>query len=352
MKTLDRYIISSIIKTTIMVFFALFGLRMFISLFGEMHQFGQGNYGLMQGLAFMGLNMPLYMYELFPNIALVGALMSLGLLAQNSELTVMRASGMSMFRIIWSVVMAALIMIVFMTLVGEGLAPHLSTYSEITKAKQKADGQLITTQYGTWMRMGNSFIHVTKNVDNKHLEGVVRYRFNAQHELLSASSAKTADLKDDEWVFHDIATSYFGKNKVTKTTEATEKGKLLLTKEKIGDLQPDELPLTQLYTGIRHRESNGLNADDYELSFWTRLLQPITTLIMVLLAVPFIFGPLRTVTMGLRILSGAMVGLAFYIFNRFFGPFSIVYQLPPFVAAVIPPCIFASIAAILMFKKK
>ncbi|MBX9705493.1 MAG: LptF/LptG family permease, partial [Gammaproteobacteria bacterium] len=112
-----------------------------------------------------------------------------------------------------------------------------------------------------------------------------------------------------------------------------------------------QLSLLRLQEQSKYNKQNGLDSSTYTLAFWLRVLQPLATLVMVFLAIPFIFGPLRSSTMGLRILSGVMAGLAFYIINRFFGPFTVVYQIPPIVAAVTPILLFALLACILIRRK-
>ncbi len=352
MKILDRYLMNSVIGLTAMVFIGMAGLSVFISLFAEIPQLGQGDYGLLQALQFAVMTLPANIYQLFPNIALLGALMSLGLLAQNSELTVMRASGMSIGRIIWAVTKAAILMVMIMAILGEVFAPRLFSIGTHHKNMQKAAGQAIETQYGTWLREENSFIHIDKIVAGTELYGVTRYYFNAEHQLISASYAESAKYIDNGWYFYNIHTSYFKKDAVLLSESNNELWNIALAPHTLGDQQPMELSLWELYEQINYRHANGLAESDYSLAFWTRLLQPLTTLIMVLLAIPFVFGPLRTVTMGLRILAGVMVGLVFYLFNRFFGPFSLAYQLPPYIAAIIPPIIFSFFAIFLAWRKR
>ena len=97
---------------------------------------------------------------------------------------------------------------------------------------------------------------------------------------------------------------------------------------------------------------SGLQANRYEFDFWQRVLQPLATLVMILLSIPFIFGPLRTVTMGVRILAGITTGSLFYLVNQFIEPISTVYQLPPLIVASVPIVLVAILGMVLIYRVK
>ena len=86
--------------------------------------------------------------------------------------------------------------------------------------------------------------------------------------------------------------------------------------------------------------------------FWTRMLQPLTTVIMICLGVPFIFGSLRSASMSSRILTGIIIGFVFYMLNQFLGPIALVYQWPSWTAGALPTLLFLVIYALLFSKIK
>jgi lipopolysaccharide export system permease protein len=108
------------------------------------------------------------------------------------------------------------------------------------------------------------------------------------------------------------------------------------------------MTLHELNRYLREQSRNQQNASNYKFSFYQRIMQPLTTLVMMILAIPFIFGPLRSSTMGSKLLVGATVGFGFHIMNQFFGPVSTVFQWPPELAAIGPTLIFALIGVYLM----
>ena len=113
-----------------------------------------------------------------------------------------------------------------------------------------------------------------------------------------------------------------------------------------------EQSLPELFHTIQYRQSIGLSTKRFLFSFWQRILQPVTTLVLIGLAVPFVFGSFRDSSMGMRIMTGVLIGFAFYMMNQLFGPITLVYQFPPLLAAVLPTMIFFIIAAVLLSKTR
>lgn len=67
----------------------------------------------------------------------------------------------------------------------------------------------------------------------------------------------------------------------------------------------------------------------------------MVTAALVLMAISFIFGPLRSVTLGQRVFTGVLVGFVFRIAQDLLGPSSQVFGFPPLLAVVIPAGICA-----------
>jgi lipopolysaccharide export system permease protein len=352
MKIIDRYIFNTVLSATALIALVLLGLQVFITLLGEMNQFGEGTYTIWGGLKYAFLTLPLNLYILFPNIALLGTLLGLGALSSHSEITVMRTSGMSITRLSFAVFWAAILMISFATILGEVLSPPLSALAEKNKMYAKSNGQILTTETGIWLRQDRSFYHIGVNYADTRVADVTRYDLDDRFELTRVSKAESGDLNNKIWQMKNIAISHITPEKVTVSQEPTAVWNMNISLGDLTKVRPEAMSLTEIYHQALFRLANGLSVGNFLLAFWQRVLQPFTTLIMIFLAIPFIFGPLRSANAGFRLLSGVMIGLGFYIFNRFFGPFSLVYQIPPFVAAVIPLIVFAAIAAVLLLRKR
>ena len=106
--------------------------------------------------------------------------------------------------------------------------------------------------------------------------------------------------------------------------------------------------MTGLFTYARYLGEQDLNASRYWLAFWKKALMPLGTAVMVLVAISFIFGPLRSVTMGFRVFTGLMVGLLFKYMQDLLGPMSLVYGFNPMLAVLAPIAVNAVVGAVLM----
>ncbi len=355
MRILSVYIGKTIIMTTLLVLLVLIGMDIFIRFVGELNDIGKGSYSIIQAMQYVVLGVPEDLYQLFPMMGLLGALIGLGLLASNSELIVMRTAGMSVLQISWAVIQAILILVILITVVGETLAPKALYLADSKKAMAKSNGQAVKTRHGIWVRDANSFIHIETVNPGGHLQGVTRYQFDSQHRLLQTSHAENAEYKDDHWVVQDVATSRL-KNDSHVSTEHAAKQTWQMNLNpsilRVAQVDPEEMTLAKLHSVIQYKKNNGLHYEAYALDFWQRLFQPIATCVMMFLALPFIFGPLRSATMGLRLVAGVAIGFSFYMLDQFFGPFSLVYQIPPMLAAALPILLFAGIGYYLMLRTR
>lgn len=352
MKIIDRYLAKTIINATLLIVLMLASLTFFVTIVREVTDLGTGTYGFFGALEYVLLDLPKQVYQLFPMASLLGVVFGLSTLANHNELTVLRASGYSLHEITKSVTRAILFLLVVATLLGELLAPLAESYADTRKALLTSNGQTLTTRVGTWIRDGQNFIYIHTILGNSHLKGISRYQFDNQNHLISASYAKTGTYLHHNWLMQDIVTSHITLKKIETTRSATADWQLTINPKllRIAQAEAEEMSLPQLYTYIDYLKTNNLNYTNYSLNFWQRIFQPLATVVMVWLAIPFVFGSLRSVTMSLRLIMGIVVGFSFYMLNQLFGPLTMVYQLSPFFAALIPTLLFALAAQKLMKK--
>ena len=98
----------------------------------------------------------------------------------------------------------------------------------------------------------------------------------------------------------------------------------------------ESLSIGGLKSYAKYLQDQGQDAQPYWLEFWNKALQPLSVLSLVLVAISFIFGPLRQVTMGFRIFTGVIFGMAFWISQQMLGPSSLVYEFQPVIAVLVP----------------
>jgi lipopolysaccharide export system permease protein len=99
---------------------------------------------------------------------------------------------------------------------------------------------------------------------------------------------------------------------------------------------------------ITYLQNNQQDSDRYQLALWRKIMQPLTIAVMLLVALSYVFGPLRSVTMGARVIMGVLTGFGFFIVDQVFGNMALVYQLPSIVGATLPACLFAGLAMFLL----
>lgn len=337
MKLLSQHVSRTVFSAMALVLLLLLGLDVVFSFIGELEDL-KANYRALDALTYVLLTSPRRLYELISIAALVGGIVGLGMLASNSELTVMRASGVSIKRIVWWVLKPALALVVLGVVLGQFVIPVAEQKAELAKATALGQSYKPGQLWGYWHKDENRFIQV-QLVQNGELRGVSQYRFNTAQDLESVSFAETASYENGDWSLKSIRETAFAAD--GRTARLQNDSALLstdLTPEflSIATVDPEYLPLSKLYLFAQQLELQKLDASQYFLEFWKKLFAPLATISMVLIACSFIFGPLRSVTMGLRIVTGVMAGLLFRYGQDFFGYASLVYDFSPMVAAAAP----------------
>lgn len=352
MKILQRYLTKTLLETTLIVVLIVLGLEVFIAFLGELRDIGNGGYTLFSAFFYVLLELPARFYMLFPMLGLLGILLGLGTLANHHELIVFRTFGISIFQIDWMIIKIALLMIVMIALVGEWVAPRLEQIASNYKMTKTSNGQMLKTIHGFWIRDCNNFVHINTIFPKGKLIGVTIYEFDKTHRLIKSLYAQSAMYRKGDWIFKDVIESSLSERQVTKkhASEASFPMNLNPKLIQFSKDEPEDLSLKQLVSYMSFLKQNHLKDPNYNFAFWSRIFQPFATLVMMLLAVPFAFGPLRSTTPGLRLLVGILIGFGFYILNQFFGPISVVYQFPPLLAAALPTIIFGALAVLLNYK--
>ena len=350
MKRLELYIAKTVLASIALVTLMLAGLQIFMLFVDQLDSLGKGDYGIFQALCFVLLQMPYHVYLFFPMASLLGCLIGLGVMANHHELVVMRAAGMSIGQVTIAVLKASLLLIILVSIFSETLMPYLVRFANDRKAETISGGQALRTGNGVWMRNHNDFLNIHVIRPNNLLEGVYQFHFDNTHHLRFSRKIASIDYVHGIWKAHHIIETVIEDNqtKIRRLPEMNWDVSLKPSILHVTGSEPDEMTLQQLYHYLHAQKKSHQSALNYQLVFWQRIIQPFTTVIMMVLAIPFVFGPLRSSTMGSKLLAGATMGFGFHIINRFFGSFSMVYQFPPEIAAIGPTCLFALLGLYLM----
>ncbi len=353
MKIIDAYIGRVITSTTFIalaVFISVSGIIKFVE---QMNDIGRGDFDLSHAALYVLYYIPRDVEIFFPMAALIGGLIGIGMLASNSELVVMQAAGMSRLNIIRSVMKTATILIIISMAVGEWLGPSGEASARQVRAQAISGGSLISAKSGVWAKDGDYFVHITEVKDEGTLNKVQIYRFGQDLKLDSWLAADSAIYQDDAWLLQGVTDTFISNDKIQEIKYNTLVWASSLTPEKLGvvTVKPESLSVSGLINYLDYLEANQQDSSRYVLAFWRKIMQPFTVAVMLLVALSFIFGPLRSVSMGARIMMGVLTGLLFHISNQVFGSLSLVYQLPPIFGALMPSVLFIAVALFFLNKK-
>ncbi|MDR6925017.1 LPS export ABC transporter permease LptG [Pseudomonas sp. BE134] len=337
MVKLDRYIGSSVFMAILAVLGIILGLATLFSFIDEMSDVGE-SYTLLDASSYVLLTAPRRLYDMLPMAALIGCLIGLGSLASNSELTIMRAAGVSIGRIVWAVMKPMLVLMLVGVLIGEYVAPATEVTAQANRSLAQGGGDAQSAKHGLWHRQGDEFIHVNSVQPNGLLYGVTRYRFDKERHMLSSSFAKRAEFDKDHWQLSDVTTTVFHDKSTEVVAVPVERWDIALSPQLLDTvvMAPESLSISGLWNYIHYLADQGLSNGRYWLAFWVKVLQPLVTAALVLMAISFIFGPLRSVTLGQRVFTGVLVGFTFRIVQDLLGPSSLVFGFSPLFAVLIP----------------
>lgn len=351
MRKLDRYIGSHVLLAILTVLGIIVGLALLFAFIDELGDV-EGSYGTLNAAVYVLLTTPSRVYEMLPMAALIGCLIGLGALASNSELTIMRAAGVSLGRIVLAVMKPMLLLMLVGVLIGEYLAPWSENIAQASRSSAQGAGEAQSSKRGLWHRQGDEFVHINAVQPSGLLLGVTRYRFDEERQLLSASFARRGRYENDHWRLSGVSTTHFRGDHTEVINAAEERWDVQLTPQLVGTvvMEPDALSITGLWRYIHYLGDQGLNNGRYWLAFWTKVLQPVVTVALVLLAISFIFGPLRSVTLGQRIFTGVVVGFVFRILQDLLGPASQVFGFSPLLAVAVPAGLCA-LAGMLLLRR-
>jgi len=338
MKQLTRYVSRTVLSAMAVVLLLLLGLELVFSFIGELEDV-KGAYTASEALIYILLTAPRRAYDMLPTAALIGGIAGLGMLASHSELTVMRAAGVSIMRLVWWVLRPALVFVIAGLLLGQYVVPNTEKMAETRKALAQGNNYMAGWLNSYWHREGESLLRIGSVQPDGLLRNMVLFHFSPEGVLQESTLIEAARYENGQWRLSNLRETRFqADGTAVVVTEAERLWPSQLTPEflQLVMRKAEYLSITNLYRYAHYMQQQGLDSGSYFLEFWKKALAPLATLSMVLIACSFIFGPLRSVTMGLRILAGVMAGLLFRYGQDFLGYASLVYDFSPAMAAGLP----------------
>jgi lipopolysaccharide export system permease protein len=348
MSLLARYIRRTILGYTLMVMLVLLVLSALYLFINEQNDIGVGTYGTSHALWFVALNLPKYAFDMLPIAALIASLLALGNLARSMELIVIRAAGISTLRIGLWVASAGAVLMVITAVLGEYVSPTLEQYGRQMKAYEKFRDYSMGNR-GAWAKDGSTIVSFKQQTAGATFGGVYIFKFDGQRRLASIGRADTASINGgNEWELANYRESRIEEERVIASRQAKARLDTTLSSEFLGlaAMDPDMLTGRDLRSYITHLRENGLDARAYETGFWARIARTVAVAIIVVLAVPFAFGPMRSTGTGGRTVVGILIGVAFFFLAKMIESGGEVFNAPPLVIAWTPTVVLALITTI------
>jgi len=352
-KQLDRYIAHNMIGMILLALVVLGGLDTVFNFIAELEDI-KNQYTVLDAAFYEICTFPRRILQFLPVGTLIGCLMGLGVLAGNSELVAMRAHGVSIMRIVWSEIKPVIGVALVGIFIMQFIAPYTEQVGQSYRSLQKGGGQFLKIKSGNWHRDGDDFIHINAVEPSGMIHGITRYTFNQQQQLIATSFARKAKFEQDYWVVYDKKITYLSEQKMESQFIEVSHWYTKLNPEVITLLimNPDFLSFTDLYHYVGYLKAQNQDYLRFLLALCKKCMQPFATIVMVLLAVSFIFGPLRYASTGLRMMTGLMCGMVFFYAQDFFSQASIVYRFSPIISSIMPTILFGGVGLIMVLRAR
>ncbi|HXV41032.1 MAG TPA: LPS export ABC transporter permease LptG [Steroidobacteraceae bacterium] len=355
MKLLDRYLARTVLLHTLMVMAVLLALMSLVTFINQQDDIGQGSFQVADAFLVTLLQLPQQAYELLPIGALIGAITGLGALARDSELTVLRAAGVSVARMAGSAAIAGVVVAAALWLIGEYFAPPADLYARQYKIFSRYSQFEIAGSRSAWVREGPWFINVRQQAAENLFGGVFVYELGPDRHLRLVGRAETARQDaDGRWVLSNYAETTFASDHVETKRSTREVTGAQFNAEFLGlaVTEPGSLPLADLHAYRKHLRANSLDTRAWDIAFWSRVSRLVAAIVVCVFAVPFAFGPLRQAGAGARTVLGIMAGVLFILLTQTLENSGQVYDLNPLLVAWGPTLLMSAVAAVAIWRTR
>jgi len=356
MKIKDRYIAKTLLTYTLVVMLVWLSIYSFFNFISELDSVGTAKYSILKAFQYIILQMPEVAYDQASAVILLGCILGMGHLATTGQLLIFRASGLSVIKITWLTIKNAMIFIFLLILIGETIAPKLTQYAENERSNALGQSTLSGNQNGFWIRDGDNFINVANNIDGSLFSGItiievdknkIKRVINSQSGNFDGKSLKLSETDifsiDEQNKFENIGTK---KRNLYNKNVAFDHD-LIASLEK----EPKDLSIWTIINQIQFLSENKLRSDVFEVELYKRLVRPISLIAMILLAMLFIFGSTRDVTLGRKIFFGVAIGLSFELISRVGGAMALSFEFSPLLSSFIPALSLIIIAFVILINK-
>lgn len=355
MKTVRRLLYTDVLGAIAFVAIAFLALFFFIDVVDELERVGRGGYQLHQALLYCLLLLPGHLYVLMPIAVLIGTIYALARMAQSSEFTILRVSGLGPQRALTLLLGLGLAFAAATFVLGDYLAPAFDR--EAHAVRTAARGGTVYGQAGTWLKdrqmtpegERSYSAQVTAAGPDGRLRNIRLYEFDADARLIGQLQAESAVVGDDGlWQLSGVQRSRWQPQDEGRDLEVIEERldsfewRSTLNRNVVvaAVRPPSEMSALDLFRYMTHLSDNEQAAQRYEIQFWKKVLYPLACLVMVMLALPFAYLHSRSGGISLKVFGGIMLGISFVLLNNVFTHVGLLQDWTPWVAAATPSAVY------------
>ena len=358
MKIKDRYIANTLLTYSIVVLLVWLSIYSFFNFLAELNSVGTVNYTILEAFKYIILQLPEVAYNQVSAVILLGCVLGMGHLATTGQLIILRASGISILKITWLTLKNAIIFLILITMVGELVAPILTTYAENERSNALGQKSVSSSKDGFWIRDGDNFINVKNNVDGSVFNDITVIEVNNESNKIERVVNSKSAIFDGQNINME-STNIFSINSSNLFDDIALKERNLYKKRVAFDQdlidslekEPKDLTTFTILKQIQFLTDNKLRAEVFEVELYKRLVKPITLIAMILLAMLFIFGSTRDATLGRKIFFGVAIGLSFELISRIGGAMALSFDLNPLLTTFVPAMAIMIIATTVLINK-
>ncbi len=348
-----RYFTREILASSLLVLAALIALFGFFDLIRELDDLGRGTYRINAMLAYVALTLPSHAYVLLPAAGLIGTLFALARMSEHSEITVMRASGLSLRQLAMHVGAAGLVIALVTVVFGELITPF--TEEAAKGLRLKATRSIVAREFrsGFWVKDDRSFVNIQDVTADTQLLNLRIYEFDTAFRLTAISRAEKGTYAGpNKWELANVELTRFEGDRAVlqKTPSATWSSVLTPDILSVLKIVPERMSALNLRAYIEHLRENRQKATRYEIAFWSKIFNPAAVIVMMILAIPFALQSARAGGVGAKIVMGILIGLSFHFAGRLFAHMGLLNDWPALVSAGAPMLIAALVAAALLVR--
>ena len=342
----DQLVVRAVFVSLVMVWAVLVAFTSLLDFAKQLDDLGKGSYSIGHVVLYIACTTPRRAYELFPTSALIGSLLGLGGLAATSELTALRAAGISRWRICMGAVVGLAAVTAVMMLDAETLGPKGEQAAESISVSAKSTAIVVSQGSGLWARDGALFVNARAGAQRLHageseveLADLRLFQFGTDGNLQALTRAGKAIYRQGHWTLQDVVRTDFSAQAVSEHKSASAEWKTSLSPQTVlaSVGHPRYQSTAELRRNIDYMHSNAVDASTYENAYWSRMFYPLNVLALCMAALPFAFGQLRTGGFGKRLFAGIVCGLTFFLLQRFAQNLSTIYRWPLWAAHIAPP---------------